>query len=191
MSQLNMLFDPPGTLRQQGPRHDNDHAFIRDISILPTHDELTARDPPYLPANLMHAPHHLPPGSYDRELDVHFRLLREVRACALPSKTTQVDMYTQDLIAPLREITSIITEHLDDTRTGGAGSNQLRAILEQGGGRYRSAPGESGCDFNVYTGIEPLGLSFKASVLFPSPCRSACALTASLSHSNRMKWWHT
>ncbi|KAI2609251.1 hypothetical protein GGR54DRAFT_382142 [Hypoxylon sp. NC1633] len=66
--------DLPGRLSAQGPRHDNDHADICDIEILPTHDEITSKRNEYLPTNdpsLFHRP-----GIRGR-LDREFRLLRE------------------------------------------------------------------------------------------------------------------
>ena len=72
-----VMFDPPGAIREGGPRHDNDHEDIRDISIVPTHDELMCPDDPYLPANFPLAPHHLPADSMERIIDTQFRLLRE------------------------------------------------------------------------------------------------------------------
>ena len=74
---LGSNFEGPGTLRHEGPRHDNDAIDIADIRIAPTHGELVTQAKPYLPANLPTAPHHLPASSMDRLLDIQFRLLRE------------------------------------------------------------------------------------------------------------------
>lgn len=74
---LHLMYVGPGTERPDGPRHDNDHIDINDISIPPTHDELTCVQPPYLPYNLPGAPHSYPSNSMQRLLDIHFRLLRE------------------------------------------------------------------------------------------------------------------
>ncbi|KAH7040050.1 uncharacterized protein B0I36DRAFT_234919 [Microdochium trichocladiopsis] len=66
--------DLPGQLSKDGPRHDNDHADIGDINILPTYDEIMSVRPEYLPTNdtsLFHKPGIM--GRIDRE----FRLLRE------------------------------------------------------------------------------------------------------------------
>ena len=77
-SRLEQTYDPPGTLRRGGePRHDNDFTDIRDIRIAPTNEELLCPLPPYLPAFLSSAPHHLPESSMERHLDIQFRLLRE------------------------------------------------------------------------------------------------------------------
>lgn len=71
------IYVPPGHLRPNGPRHNNDHADIRDINIEPSEAELLSTIPSYLPANVSDAPHHLRAGSMERLLDIQFRLLRE------------------------------------------------------------------------------------------------------------------
>jgi len=68
---------PPGHLCPNAPRHNNDHADIRDITIEPSEEELISTIPPYLPANIPEAPHHLRTDSMERLLDIQFRLLRE------------------------------------------------------------------------------------------------------------------
>lgn len=74
---LRLMYVGPGTEHPNGPRHDNDHIDINDISIAPTHNELTCTEPPYLPYNVPGAPHSYPSNSMQRLLDIHFRLLRE------------------------------------------------------------------------------------------------------------------
>jgi hypothetical protein len=74
-------YDPPGTLRDKGPRHNNDLVSISEIRLAPTHEELLSVDPPYLPINAAEAPHHLPEDSMERHLDIQFRLLREELMC--------------------------------------------------------------------------------------------------------------
>jgi hypothetical protein len=74
---LGAPIDPPGTLSAEGPRHSNDHAAIADISVIPPTDELVATREPYLPRNNPNAEHHLPPNSFERTVDTHFRLLRQ------------------------------------------------------------------------------------------------------------------
>lgn len=66
--------DLPGTLSELGPRHDNDHANILDIKILPTTDEIQSSRLEYLPSSDP-TKQHLPglAGLLDRQ----FRLLRE------------------------------------------------------------------------------------------------------------------
>ena len=77
ISRLAHTYDPPGTLRDGGSRHDNDSTDIQDIRIAPTHEELLCPIAPYLPVFLPMAPHHLPENSIQRHLDIQFRLLRE------------------------------------------------------------------------------------------------------------------
>ena len=67
--------DGPGEFSALGPRHDNDHVDIRDISILPTTDEILSLRPPYMPSKDPHAPHRIPLGQA-RLLDIDFRQLR-------------------------------------------------------------------------------------------------------------------
>lgn len=66
--------DLPGGLSELGPRHDNDHANISDIKILPTTEEIQSSRFEYLPSSDP-TRHHLPgqAGLLDRQ----FRLLRE------------------------------------------------------------------------------------------------------------------
>eukprot|EP00960_Hanusia_phi_P005987 172716-Hanusia_phi.AAC.1 len=66
----------PGELNETGMRHDNDFADITQIRIIPTLQELLSEQPPCLPQNRADAPHHLPPASIERLIDVHFRLFR-------------------------------------------------------------------------------------------------------------------
>lgn len=66
--------DLPGHLSKDGPRHDNDHAEISQICIMPTYQEITSPRSEYLPttdSSLWHIP-----GIRGR-LDREFRLLRE------------------------------------------------------------------------------------------------------------------
>ncbi len=66
--------DLPGALSELGPRHDNDHANIFDIKILPTTEEIQSLRLEYLPSSDP-TKHHFPGlvGLLDRQ----FRLLRE------------------------------------------------------------------------------------------------------------------
>lgn len=66
--------DGPGTLSANGPRHDNDHADISKIRIMPTYEEIMSPRGEYLPTTDS-LQWHLPGirGRLDRE----FRLLRE------------------------------------------------------------------------------------------------------------------
>lgn len=75
--QLAQTYDPPGNLRLDGGRHDNDFTNIGDIRVAPTHEELFSPVQTYLPVFRHDAPHHLPMNSMERHLDIQFRLLRE------------------------------------------------------------------------------------------------------------------
>jgi len=77
LTRLEQAYDPPGNLRPDGPRHDNDFTNIVEIRICPTSDELMCPVAPHLPVTVPGAPHHLPAGSMERHLDTQFRLLRE------------------------------------------------------------------------------------------------------------------
>ncbi|OHW94282.1 nf-x1 finger and helicase domain [Colletotrichum incanum] len=66
--------DLPGSLSQRGRRHDNDHADIADIKLMPTYGEIMSSRDEYLPA-INHAQHHL--QGLQGLLDRHFRMLRE------------------------------------------------------------------------------------------------------------------
>lgn len=66
--------DLPGSLSAEGPRHDNDHANISKIKILPTTQEIMSPRAEYLPTNDPSQWHS--PGIRGR-LDREFRLLRE------------------------------------------------------------------------------------------------------------------
>lgn len=66
--------DLPGALSQLGPRHDNDHAAISDIKILPTTEEIQSPRLEYLPSN---DPKKLHLPGLAGLLDRQFRLLRE------------------------------------------------------------------------------------------------------------------
>lgn len=66
--------DLPGHLSADGPRHDNDHADITKIAIMPTYQETVSPRAEYLPSN--DSSHWHIPGIRGR-LDREFRLLRE------------------------------------------------------------------------------------------------------------------
>jgi AAA domain len=66
--------EQPGELSPKGPRHDNDHDDIQDISILPTASEIRSDRAEYLPPK---DPRSLHLGGVEGLLDRHFRLLRE------------------------------------------------------------------------------------------------------------------
>ncbi|KAG8922700.1 hypothetical protein FRC01_013709, partial [Tulasnella sp. 417] len=166
---LSLSYEGPGELREDGPRHDNDFESISEIRIAPTHDELCSPLAPFLPANFPGAPHHLPPQSMERLLDIQFRLLRE------------------ELLAPIR---SSITQVLGDLGQAPGTETRLQDLLSRGGGLYKSLDGHSP-SFTVYAEVraEKLecdlrrGLCCKISLNGPSPrARRAEA-------SKRVQYW--
>ncbi|KAH6652046.1 P-loop containing nucleoside triphosphate hydrolase protein, partial [Truncatella angustata] len=66
--------DRPGQLSSLGPRHDNDHANITDIRILPTTNEILSTRYSYIP---VYDPSKWHLQGIQGLLDRHFRLLRE------------------------------------------------------------------------------------------------------------------
>lgn len=77
LAQIKTAYDPPGQLRPDGPRHDNDYDDFQSIEIAPTDQELRCKLLPALPINQPVAYHHLPSRTMMRHLDMHFRLYRE------------------------------------------------------------------------------------------------------------------
>ncbi|KAB2569025.1 NFX1-type zinc finger-containing protein 1 [Lasiodiplodia theobromae] len=73
-SSFHVLVDPPGPLSPKGPRHDNDHADINQIKILPTWPEVQSLRPEYLP---LRGPETWHKAGIQGLLDRSFRLLRE------------------------------------------------------------------------------------------------------------------
>ncbi|KAK3618085.1 hypothetical protein LTR22_026493 [Elasticomyces elasticus] len=88
--------DRPGELSEDGPRHDNDHVNIRQISILPTMQEIQSSRCEYLPS-IDSTEWHLP--GLECLFDRQFRLLRE------------------DTVGKLRDATKMELERLQDPDT--------------------------------------------------------------------------
>ena len=65
--------DGPGHISGDGPRHDNDHANIAHIKVLPTTDEILSLRRPYMP--LKDYASHVA-GGVPKLTDLHFRHLR-------------------------------------------------------------------------------------------------------------------
>ncbi|KAH8922476.1 P-loop containing nucleoside triphosphate hydrolase protein [Atractiella rhizophila] len=132
---MHEYYEPPGG------RHDNDHSDFRNVSVIPTHQELMSQKPSYLPFNIPGAPHHLVEGSIDRHVDILFRLMRE------------------DFVGPLKKaILSLIGEMEK-------GENNLKKVFKKKeGGRYRLQNIEA-MDLNVYLNITFLNLDMKKDVL--------------------------
>ncbi|KAI9456882.1 hypothetical protein HD554DRAFT_1839076 [Boletus coccyginus] len=130
---LHSTYDPPGDLRPDGPRHDNDFVDIHNIRVAPTHEELMCRVQPFLPASLFDAPHPAPAESMQRLLDGQFRLLRE------------------ELTAPLRGAVQFVQDDLNDSSQP---KTRLGEVLQKGGGKYHGvANGYDSLMFNVYTDV--------------------------------------
>ncbi|KAH0839427.1 hypothetical protein J3R83DRAFT_202 [Lanmaoa asiatica] len=130
---LHSNYDPPGFLRLDGPRHDNDLVDIYDIRVAPTHQELMCRTQPFLPASLYEAPHPAPADSMQRLLDGQFRLLRE------------------ELTAPLRRAVQFVQDDLSDLDRR---KTRLGELLLKGGGKYHGvADSHESLMFNVYTDV--------------------------------------
>ena len=91
--------EAPGRLSKAGIRHDNDHAAIKDIKILPTAEEISSDRPEYLPVK---DPSKWHLQGVEGLIDQQFRLLREdtvgqLRDC--------VRTLLQDLKQPLHKHT--------------------------------------------------------------------------------------
>ncbi|KAI6119903.1 hypothetical protein EDD16DRAFT_1579433 [Pisolithus croceorrhizus] len=131
-------YDPPGELRQEGPRHDNDHVEIYDIRIAPTHQELMCPIEPFLPATLYDAPHPASAESMERLLDIQFRLLRE------------------ELTAPLRRAVQLVCA---DLKLPNRSKTQLHAVLQKSGGKYVGhIDSHNSIMFNIYAGANFLSV---------------------------------
>ncbi|KAG0361714.1 hypothetical protein BGZ54_008993, partial [Gamsiella multidivaricata] len=129
---LHLMYDPPGTLSRNGPRHDNDHAEIASISIIPTEAELTCSRQPFLPSNGIDAPHHWPQG-WKRQIDIHFRLYRE------------------DMLYSFRDSVNAFFSALEKTAKGNED-----ALLKQKAIDTQS--GNSNVNMDVYGGVRFRGL---------------------------------
>lgn len=98
--------DSPGALSKAGARHDNDHANITDIKILPTNEEILSERPEYLPTKDAVKWH---VGGIQGLLDQQFRLLRE------------------DTVGQLRDSVRTVLEGLRQRRFArSGGTNALR-----------------------------------------------------------------
>ncbi|KXN82337.1 NFX1-type zinc finger-containing protein 1 [Leucoagaricus sp. SymC.cos] len=138
IAQLAQTYEPPGELRANGARHDNDFELIEKIRIAPTHSELFSPVAPYMPVFSPDAPHHLLAGSMERHLDIQFRLLRE------------------ELISTTRASVTAIHDDLLrkwEGRRKKSEKTKLESLLDQKGGPYRTS-GRDSLFFHVYTNAE-------------------------------------
>ncbi|OCF35130.1 hypothetical protein I316_03171 [Kwoniella heveanensis BCC8398] len=127
LDRLEQIYDPPGDIRPAGPRHDNDCSEIARIELLPAHEELLCSIPPFIPANIPSSPHHLVPATMERQIDILFRLLRE------------------DTVRPFQSAVKSLLFHLQGKR-----NPALSALLQRGGGRWRSEDSSDSTDLNIY-----------------------------------------
>ncbi|KAK6332445.1 hypothetical protein TWF696_003159 [Orbilia brochopaga] len=97
------IIDLPGRLSALGPRHDNDHELISDISILPTKDEIISDYRlEFLPTRRAYelASQHHQEG-VRRLIDIQFRLLREDTSGQLRDAARFILQYWNELTAPV------------------------------------------------------------------------------------------
>lgn len=74
MAEFTLSQDFPGNLSRNGIRHDNDHSDIKDIKLMPTHEEIMSPREEYLPTTNPYQYHLQGLRGF---LDRQFRLLRE------------------------------------------------------------------------------------------------------------------
>lgn len=94
--QPRLQVDLPGELSREGPRHDNDHADIAKINILPTSDEIRSHRNEYLPQKALDYPHHL--DGISRVIDSQFRLLRADTSGQIREAVRSVQENWKDLV---------------------------------------------------------------------------------------------
>ncbi|KAK3614181.1 hypothetical protein LTR56_027417 [Elasticomyces elasticus] len=121
----------PGELSDDGPRHDNDHVDIRQISILPSLQEIQSPRVEYLP---LADPREWHIGGLRGLLDRHFRLLRE------------------DTVGQLRDAAKLELERLHDPKAHGRKRQGTRTFV------YCNVA-VSNLAFDSYSGME-FALSF-------------------------------
>ncbi|KAJ3072937.1 hypothetical protein HDU98_002582 [Podochytrium sp. JEL0797] len=131
--------------------HSNDHLDIKNISVIPTQDEITSLRQPALPGNFQttQQAHWLAPGP-ERLLDTHFRLLRE------------------DLVRPVRANINGFLAYLTD-------GNKALTGFKMSNNRLRGTINQEQIDVNVYSGVQIGGFEIGnrsglcARVLFDAP----------------------
>ncbi|KAG8909612.1 hypothetical protein FRC01_006834, partial [Tulasnella sp. 417] len=168
--QMHVTYQPPGELREGGPQHENDHASIKDVRIVPPHSELVSTAHAYLPGNIAGAPHHLPAESMERLLDIQFRLLREelisyTREQRPHLLDIQFRLLREELMyvrclsylvkaltlansAPIRTSVGAI---LDDLAKPPTEKTQLSELVKKNGGMYKCEQDRDSVRFSLYT----------------------------------------
>lgn len=94
--QPRLQVDLPGELSREGPRHDNDHADISKIKVLPTSEEIRSHRNEYLPQRALDYPHHL--EGISRVIDSQFRLLRADTSGQIREAVRSVQDNWKDLV---------------------------------------------------------------------------------------------
>lgn len=170
LSAFQLQRDLPGHLSASGPRHDNDHADIAKISILPTPSEIHSTRSEYLPTVDPSTWHH--PGIRGR-LDREFRLLRE------------------DTVGQLRDVVRTELEYLQQNTDHGksdTGRPHNRARRTDNSIQYCIYDNAivSDVGFHRHTGVEFL-------VRFRQPANrhvsSKAAVEDTKSQKQRRDWW--
>lgn len=139
---LGQTYDPPGELRPEGPRHNNDFSDISEIRIAPTQEELLCSLAPYLPVSLPEAPHHLAPDSIERHLDIQFRLLREELMYVVSIFRITWCTYSVSYSSTTRSsIIAVFNDLREIWESGGRAreKTRLEKILAKGGGAYKTS----------------------------------------------------
>ncbi|KAG8902315.1 hypothetical protein FRC00_012828 [Tulasnella sp. 408] len=147
--QMQVTHQPPGELREGGPQHENDHASIKDIRVVPPHSELASTAPPYLPGNIAEAPHHLPSESMERLLDIQFRLLREELMYVRHLSRLDEALTTRNS-APIRTSVGVI---LDDLAKPPTEKTQLSELMKKNGGLYKCEQDRDSIRFSLFTNV--------------------------------------
>ncbi|KAJ3208135.1 hypothetical protein HDU82_002890 [Entophlyctis luteolus] len=120
--------------------HSNNHMNIKDVSVIPPMDELTATQQPSLPGNFqsIKEAHWLPPGP-ERLIDTHFRLLRE------------------DLVGPLKANIKGFCSYLQSRKSKGKLQMNASGRLVGNSEKADMSLELSQVDVNVYFGVKLSG----------------------------------
>ncbi|KAJ3123836.1 hypothetical protein HK100_011473 [Physocladia obscura] len=155
--------------------HSNDFLHIKEISVIPTKDEILSTIQPSLPGNYqtVQQAHWLPPGP-ERLLDTHFRLLRE------------------DLVRPVRaNIMGFISYLVDPAFQSGVkiSNDRLRGTLNVRSKSSIFAEAQQ-IDVNVYSGVRIGGFELNhqkvcARVNFQAPF----VLSKMSSKNDKVQFW--
>ncbi len=155
--QLAQAYDPPGELRDEGPRHDNDFEDISRIRVAPTHEELLCEST-YLPVFSPHAPHHLRESSMERHLDIQFRLLREELMYvylafidSFANHSSSSSPIRSSVLAIYNDIFTISRNNIRKCKD--RSKTILEDLIQKRGGAYKTS-GFDSVFFHVYTNVQ-------------------------------------